>query len=283
MTLEALDLTHRCSSIAAAPCLSTSMDLARLPVSSVALVNGTVCGVVAGRDGLDRAFERLNRVDDAAEREETEHAGQQERRRVGDDYIPAGFFNRLERGSSRVVSKAPVVFDPLAGYLAERDTRGSNVGLERGEGIVLPPFLGQRHHVAGFDDVLPAQIPEIAEEPAVAPIADQRIAVLLKQLREDSIVFIERRARLGSLSLIGGKQEAAHVHPDFGEASRNVAEHRNSGELRLRDEPAALLDSLPAGSGQRRRIRAAQSEALPAAAAVACQSSSVDSKSTGIS
>ena len=109
--------------------------------------------VIAGRDGLDRAFERLNRVDDAAKREETEQAGQQERRRVGGQYIPAGFFNRRERGSSRAVSKAPVVFDPLAGYLAERDTCCSNVGLERGEGIVLPPFLGQRHHVPGFDDV----------------------------------------------------------------------------------------------------------------------------------
>ena len=66
--------------------------------------------------------------------------------------------------------------------------------------------------------------------------------VLLKQLREDAIVLIERRARLGSLCLIGGQQEAAHVHPDFGKASGNVAEHRNASELRLRDESAALLD-----------------------------------------
>ena len=243
MTLEALDLTHRCSSIAAAPCLSTSMDLARLPVSSVALVNGTDLRVIAGRDGLDRAFERLNRIDDAAKREETEQAGQQERRHVGGQYVPAGFFNRRERGSRSVVSEAPVVFDPLAGYLAERDTCCGNVRLERGEGIVLPPLLGQRHHVPGLDGVLPAQIPEIAEQPAVARIADQGIPVLLKQLSEDSIVFIERRARLVSLCLIDGQQEAAHVHPDFGKASGNVAEHRNASELGLRDESAALLDS----------------------------------------
>ena len=43
MSVEALDLTQRCSSIAAAPCLSTSIDRARPPVSSVASVNGTDC------------------------------------------------------------------------------------------------------------------------------------------------------------------------------------------------------------------------------------------------
>ena len=41
VSLAALDFTQRCSSIAAAPCLSTSIERARPPVSSVASVNGT--------------------------------------------------------------------------------------------------------------------------------------------------------------------------------------------------------------------------------------------------
>jgi hypothetical protein len=39
--VETLLLTHRCWSMAAAPCLSTSIERASPPVSSVASTNGT--------------------------------------------------------------------------------------------------------------------------------------------------------------------------------------------------------------------------------------------------
>ncbi len=52
--------------------------------------------VVTLRDGLDRGFQRLDWVDDAAERQETEHAGNRQGQTDRDEQIAPRFFDGFD-------------------------------------------------------------------------------------------------------------------------------------------------------------------------------------------
>ena len=79
---DTLAFTQRCSSIAAAPCLRTSTERARPPVSSVAPRERHLLAVVAGGDRLTDASSAWIGFDDPAEGQKAEQAGQQEGRDV---------------------------------------------------------------------------------------------------------------------------------------------------------------------------------------------------------
>jgi hypothetical protein len=100
----------------------------------------------------------------------------------------------------------------------------------------------QGHDLPGFGDVLSVELLDLAEQLAVAIITDQRLTVLLKQLRERPLVLIESRACRGSFGLVGSQQDIAHADAKFGKARGDAAEGGDASELRFRDEPRALLN-----------------------------------------
>src|SRR6185312_2677879 len=113
--------------------------------------------------------------------QETEYTRQQQSRKIGGRYLRPRSINLDERRLRRIASQAAVVFNPLAGHIAEIDTECSNRVSEIREGVRRSSVRRQRHHVSGFVDVSSAQFAKVAEKPAVVLVADKRITVALEE------------------------------------------------------------------------------------------------------
>ncbi len=206
--------------------------------------------VIARCHRLDRALERLNWCDDAAEGQEADQRGKPERGEIdGQDLRPRAV-NRRDRRCGGSGPQIIVVLNPLAGQVGQGDAGRSGRGPELRDGIVTPSLFGERHYLTALHQVLAVQGLKPIEKLPLALVAQERRAVLLKRLGQRAIVLIEGGACRGALALVSRQDAVAHRHPELGEAPDNAAERRHASELVFGNEPAALLDLRQAQPGE---------------------------------
>ena len=206
--------------------------------------------VIAGGDGLDRGFERLNGCDDAAERQKAQQAGQKEGRRVGDEHVALKPFDGrdgfLPGGSRRLL----VMRDPFVRHLAETQTELRDAAVEKSERLLPATFIRQRHGLLRASNPLAAHAPVLIEQPPVLVAEYQAVRVLLQEAVHVPFVLVEQRAGLSALRVGGGQQMAAHIHAQFGETPGEIPQRGESHDPRLRHEPAARLDLFELQAGK---------------------------------
>jgi hypothetical protein len=180
--------------------------------------------VFAGGDRLDRAFERLNGIDDPAKCQKAEESSQEQGRRVGDEHLALERFDtgcRILTGKGRRVL---VVGDPVVGHAAQPHTDVGDTLIDQIASLVPPSLIVQRHDLLRAGNPFAAEGLIVIDQPAPAVVEDQTVCILLQQPVHITFVFVESRPGLGSLRFAGRKQMVADVDPQLGEAAGQIAQ-----------------------------------------------------------
>ena len=199
-------------------------------------------GIVAGSDGFDRALERPDRMHDAAEREETEHAREAQGAAHRDQQIPPRTLDGGQRRLSRIGGDLLIILDPLSGSLA-----GLVGGLRhRTEQLSNRLFFAakcrQRHCLIGPRQPFPAQRAEVVEHSPALVARAPFVRIIIHEPEKLDAVFIVVFSCGGLRGRVGGEEKTAHIHPQLGKGSRNVTQLRQRHDAGFRHEPGAFFD-----------------------------------------
>ena len=181
-------------------------------------------------------------MNDAAERQQAEDAADAYGKAHGDQQAPLGVVDGSGGRLAGLCRKGAIVLDPRVGCLAEARADVCQGSYQLCDGGFALPRIRHGHDLLRADDVLAAQLPEVAQHPSVHVVRDELVGVFDEQACQFRFVRVKQRPGAGLLRFVGHQQIAADIHPQFGEAAGNLPQCLETSDLGFRHEPVSNFD-----------------------------------------
>ncbi len=197
---------------------------------------------LALRDRLDRPLQPLHRPDDAPIGHESHRRRQRDREddspQQGAPRLLDGQDGRLTRGLGDLFVVAHPVGHSRAGLLAERREAVIHERRRR----VMVAGRCEPHGLLGDRDPLACPLTHLHGQRTVAIVGDERVLVPAHEPDQLGLLPIEDRLELTATARLVRQHVAPGVGPHLSEELHDGRREGQAADLRLRHEPAALVD-----------------------------------------